>query len=144
MDGVLLFPGLDDKGTVSIKVQAFNDRQIRMAISKEHTDLLGILTFRLQQKTVCLDRRKSQQCNVIGQEMRIRRLFQGIDMQRVTPDRIYPYIGLRRRCLSLMVKADHLTPLTQTEVTIGILQRIGAVGTGGNTLNDKTASAVST
>ena len=43
-----------------------------------------------------------------------------------------------------MVKADHLTPLTQTEVTIGILQRIGAVGTRGNTLNDKTASAVST
>ena len=144
MDGVLLFLGLDDEGTISIKVQAFDDRQIRMAIGEVHTDLLGLLAFRLQQITVCLDRGKGQQRNVIGQEMRIRRLFQGINMQRITPDRIYPYIGLRRRCISLMVKADHLTPLTQAEITIGILQRIGAVGTRGNALNDKTASAIST
>ena len=92
VDGILLYSRLNDESGVSIEVQPLDHWQIRMAISKEHRELLRILTFRLQQITVCLNMGESQQRDIIRQEVGIRCLFESINMQRVTPDCVYLHI----------------------------------------------------
>ena len=76
--------------------------------------------------------------------MSIRCLLESVDMQRVTPDSIYPHIRLRWRHVGLMVKADHLTLLIKAEISICIFQCISAVCSLGNTLDDKAAPTVGT
>ena len=143
VDGVLLLARLDDKGTVGIEVQTFDDGQFRMAIAEVHTELIGVLTLRLQQETVCLCLCKCQQCHIVGQEVGIGHLQQCIDMQRVAPDGIHTGIRLRAWLIDVMAEGHHLTLLIEDKVAIGILQGIGAILARCHALHHEVPAAVS-
>ena len=108
MDGVFLLVGLDDKRTVGLKVQSFDDRQDRVAATEVDTDLLGILAFRFQKIAFCCHLGEGQQRDIVGQEVGIGCLSEGIDMKGVAPDGIDPDIRFGGRDERVVVIGNHL------------------------------------
>ena len=93
--GVLFLVRLNDEGRVGLKVHTLDDGQLRIAVTEVHRELLGILSFRLEQITVCLYVCEGQERDVVWQEMGVWHLSQGINMQRVAPDGVCTGVGLR-------------------------------------------------
>ena len=115
-----------------------------MSIAEIHRHLLRILTFCLEKITICLYVGKGHEGDFVRQEMSIWHRAQGIDMQGVAPDGIDAGVRLRRRHKRVVSKGQHLSSLCETEIIIHILQGVGTVSAGGDTLYHEMATAVST
>ena len=144
MDGILLLVCLNHKSIVTIKVQAFDNRQVGVTIAEVHRELLGINTFGFDEETIGKHVGECQQRDIVGQEVGVRHLNERVDMQRVAPNGVGTYIGLRTWLERLMIKGYHLALLRKAEVAIGILQGVSAISTWGNTFYHKVSATVGT
>ena len=88
--------------------------------------------------------RKGEQGDVVGQEVGIGHLQQSVDVQGISPYGIHPDVGFRAGREGIVAEGYHLTFLRETEIAVYILQGIGTISAGSDTLDDEVAPAVGT
>ena len=144
MDSILLLTSFHDKSAVGIKVQTLDLWQFLMAVAEIHREFFGLRTLGLDEIAVGERLREGKQGDVVGQEVGIGHLQQPVNVQGVAPYGIHPDIGLRAGRERIVAEGYHLALLREAEIAVYILQGIGTIGAGSDTLDDEAAPAVGT
>ena len=143
-NGISLDAGLNDESRVAVKVQATNNGQQAVAVSKEHRKTIGLQTLNLQQVACGLYLLESQHHDIVRIEMGIWYAQDVVDVQRIAPDGVLADIRLARRNKCIVRESQHLTLLRELKVAISILQGIHTIFARSHTLDDKMTSLIST
>ena len=143
-DGVLVQTGFRDESIPGIEIEALYLRQVGIAIAEKECEVIGFLAFSLQEEAVGLRGSKGVQHHIVRKEMCIRRLHDVLDMQRIGPERVLPYVRFPGRHDDFGREGDPFTLLVVHVIAVSILQRIDTVVSLSNTPYDEVAAAVGT
>ena len=125
-----------------VEIEATHAGQQAVAVAEEEGETVGLGTVGLDQIAVGKGGGEGPEHQVVGEEMGVADLDDGVDVERVAPDGILADVLLEGGHYNCGVEGHLLALLVVKEVAVGVFEGVDTVAAWGYTLDDKAPGGV--